>query len=812
MIMKRLKKTGKIISVMLALLLILQSGFGMQIFADDADDPEYAAECELSPAVTDFSEITEDNAEPEKLLMLVDKGTKDREISSIADEAGAAVETVSRMEDGTKLAAVQIDPEAVQETADSLAESESVLIVQPNYRYSIEDEEIQETTADESSVQGASIQAGETSDIYLDRQQYLSDPEGTVYDDSEETDENLSGCINAFGAWSRLGAYSREDRVRVAVIDTGALISHPDLAANINKDLCVTFNNGVKGSFKEWDGYEDDHGHGTHVCGIIAAETDNSKGVAGVACNRAEVFCIDAACTDNNTVFTTQDICMSIDYAVEQGAQLINLSIGGLYRDLLMERSVRNAWDRGILCICAAGNEGSDAAQSPGDSPCAISVKAHDVYGNGVSSSNYSPDKDVSAPGKGIFSTCLKTTKDSRGRTVPYTPLTATYENKSGTSMAAPVVTGIAALLLSEDGSLTPRQLKNYIYTSSGQGSYMGLHGEPGFGMVNAASAVRDLHSSDSSVTDMILNRTYAEIYKGESVFLEYAVLPAEAGRRAGDAVYSSSDESVASVDSYGMITGTGKGTAVISVSCGGVSRECIVTVGSAAVKSFSKRPFAVTGYIEEDDPSVIVKESSWDEWASGADIYQTNAKAKEKLSVSLTMYSSASIPYLQITKKDGTVLKGKVYAGSSSTKKVSFSYSVPAAGAYRIMVLNKPYNNTGNQSLRYDLKVNSVIMDLSAVAVTKKSGGKKSFTVKWKKLSRAKQKKISKIQLQYSTSFGFASGTVKTVYAKNNSSSKTISRLKAGKYYYVRIRGYKKISGVKHYSAWSKTVKVKTR
>ena len=795
---------------MLALLLALQSGFDIQIFAD-ADDSEYAAECELSPTVTDFSGITEESADPEQLLILLDKGTKNREISSIADEAGASVETVSRMEDGTKLAAVQIDPEAVQETADSLAESESVLIVQPNYRYSIEDEDIRESSADGGSVYGASIQSGETSDIHLDRQEYLSDPEVKVYDDSGETAEKLSGCINAFGAWSRLGAYSRDDRVKVAVIDTGALISHPDLAANINKDLCATFNNGVKGSFKEWDGYEDDHGHGTHVCGIIAAETNNGMGVAGVACNRAEVFCIDASCADNNTVFTTQDICMSIDYAAEQGAQLINLSIGGLYRDLLMERSVRNAWDKGILCICAAGNEGSDAAQSPGDSPCAISVKAHDIYGNGVSSSNYSPDKDVSAPGKSIFSTCLKTTKDSRGRTVPYTPLTATYEYKSGTSMAAAVVTGIAALLLSEDGSLTPRQLKNYIYTSSGQDSFMGLHGEPGFGMVNAVSAVKSLHSGNSSVTDMILNRTDADIYIGESVSLEYEVLPAEAGKMADDAVYSSSDESVASVDSYGMVTGTGKGTAVITVSCGGVKRECAVTVGSAAVRRFSKRPFAVRGYLDEDDPSVIVKESSWDEWASYADIYQTNAKAKEKLSISLTMYSAASIPYLQITKKDGTVIKGKVYTGSGSARKVSFSYSVPAAGAYRIMVLNKPYNNTGSQSLRYDLNVSSVIMDLPSVAIKKKTGGKKSFTVKWKKLSKAKQKKISKIQLQYSTSSGFESGTTKTVYAKNDSSSGTVRKLKAGKYYYVRIRGYKKINGVKHYSAWSAAVRVKT-
>jgi hypothetical protein len=340
----------------------------------------------------------------------------------------------------------------------------------------------------------------------------------------------------------------------------------------------------------------------------------------------------------------------------------------------------------------------------------------------------------------------------------------------------------------------------------------MGLHGEPGFGMVNALSAVRNLHSSDSGVTDIILNRTDAEIYKGESVSLEYEILPAAAGRKADAAVYSSSDETVAVVDNCGMITGIGKGTAVITVSCDGISRECVVTVGSAAVKKFSKRPFSVTGYLEEDDPTAIVKEGSWDEWGSYADIYQTNTKAKERLSISLSMYNMSSIPYIQITKKDGTVVKGKVYSGSSSTKKLSLSYSVPAAGTYRIMVLNKPYNNTGNMILRYDLTVNSVIRDLPGVSVTKAYGGKKSFTLKWKKLSKAKQKKISKIQIQYSTSSEFSSGTTKSVYAKNTASFKMLGKLKAKKYYYIRVRGYKKINGIKHYSEWSKAVKVRTK
>ncbi len=871
--------------------MILQPGFGLLCFADDgsaagayADFTGFAAVEDIvndagtagvvdangndgfgidgndvgnsvndfvnTDSVADLSDIDEDVADTDRLLVLVEEGTGNKELRAIADDSGAEVERVSDFEDGTRLAAVQIDPDNMQETAESLAQNDKVLIVQPNYKYRLEDttvgsvdavssddvNNISSSAAAENGSAGTAILSNDleyiyvedvkanvysfrdgtasiSNDKYLKLQSFLTQPDANIYSGSTLRG-TAAGCADFVGAWKSLKSVPgvSNGKVSVAVIDTGALIRHPDLRANINKDLCVTFNDGKKGSFTEWDGYEDDHGHGTHVCGLIAAEVNNSLGVAGTAYNRAEVFCIDATNKEDNSLFTTQNICMSIDYAVEQGAKLINLSLGGLYRDLLMERSVSNAWDKGVLCICAAGNEGSDAAQSPGDSPCAISVKANDVYGKATGSSNYGPDKDVSAPGSGMFSTCLKTTRDSSGKLVPELPLTPTYEYKTGTSMATSVVTGTAVLLLSEDSSLTPRQLKNYIYTSSGQDSYMGMQIEPGFGIVNADRAVQNLHMGSQAVSDIILNRTYAEVCKGGSVSLEFAVLPAEAGRSADTAVYSSSDESVASVDQYGMITGTGKGTAVITVSCGGKTAECTVKVLPAEVTNFSKRPYTKSGYLEEDDQTAVVKENDWAEWESFTDVYQTKIKSKEKLKIDLTMYGIGSIPYLQITKKDGTVVAGRICRQSGSIKDMAMSYTAPEAGTYRIMVLNKPYSGTGNQSIKYKLTVNSEIRDLPDVSIKKPVSGKKAVTVRWAKLSKAKQKKISKIQIQYSTSAAFTSGTNKTVYARNTASSKKISGLRSDKYYYIRIRGYKKSSGVKHYSKWSETKKVRTK
>lgn len=767
-------RLGKLICIVLMMLLLpMQPVFGASSQAAAAD-------------IADIAEVCEETAHTDQLLVLLEEGTRSGEIREIAEGSGAELETVNSLEDGTRLAALQVDPDSMQEVAEDISGSEKVIIVQPNYKYRLEE------TA--------------PADEHISYQKYLSDPQSIDGDSGRQ----LAGAIDAFGAWSDLSPYDAANKVRVAVIDTGAYIDHPDLAANINRDLCVTFNDGQKGSFTEWDGYQDDHGHGTHVCGIIAAATNNGRGVAGVAYNRAELFCIDATGKDDNTVFTTQDICMSIDYAVGQGAKLINLSLGGLYRDLLMERSARNAWDNGALCICAAGNESSDASQSPGDSPCSISVKAHDEYAEAVGTSNYGEDKDVSAPGRSIMSTCIKTTRSGSGKVVPAEPLTPTYENKTGTSMAAPVVTGIAAMLLSEDGSLTPRQIKNYIYTSSGQDSFLGLRKEPGFGMVNAKSALANLRNStgDAVISDIVINRTQAELYAGESVSLDYEVLPAEAGRRAGDVAYSSSDESVAVVDAYGMITGVSPGKAVITLSAGDLSRDCSVTVIPPEITKFSKRPFKITEYLEEDDAVISVNEDKWNEWASFADIYQTKLKAKERLSIGLKMYDSRAIPYIRIVRAGGAVVSGRAGGGRS----VSLSYTASSAGTYRIEVLNKPYNNTGNSSIRYNLTVDSSMIDLPRATIKKAAGASKAFTVKWKKLSKARRKKVSRLQIQYSTSPDFASGSTRSVYAGNTASSKKVGGLRSKRYYYVRIRSYRKAGGVKHYSKWSVVKRVRTK
>ena len=368
-----------------------------------------------------------------------------------------------------------------------------------------------------------------------------------------------------FDSWSGLTDPGSE--VIVAVIDTGVQLDHPDLAGSIIADKCVTFNNGQRYDFDALDGEDDDNGHGTHVCGIIAAGANDSRGISGVAKDRAKLIVIDAALAEDKLPIKTQDVVLGIDYAVQNNASVINMSLGGYGRDKLATAAVNRAYSAGALCVCAAGNEHTDSKIIPGDAADAISVMAHDRDGVMADFSDFGPEKDVSAPGVSIISTYIGAQLPGQAR----------YAEVDGTSMASPIVAGLAALLRSEDPGLNPRELKNLIYTSSGDRAF----GRLGFGRINAATAVADLHDS-AEPDSIVLNRTEASLEPGDSFSLEYAVYPGAASRCADEVAFASSREEVAAVDSEGMVTAKSPGSALINVSCRGKRATCAVTVSAS--------------------------------------------------------------------------------------------------------------------------------------------------------------------------------------------------------------------------------------
>ncbi|MGH2793062.1 MAG: S8 family serine peptidase [Actinomycetota bacterium] len=239
--------------------------------------------------------------------------------------------------------------------------------------------------------------------------------------------------IRAAEAWKA----STGAGITIAVVDTGIDLDHPDLRSKIGSHYSC-----MGGSCEP--GGDDDHGHGTHVAGIAAAATNNGIGIAGVA-PAAKLMAVKVL--DEEGSGDCDDIATGIRFAADHGARLINLSLGpelpGLLAVLLqggcisdLEAAATYAWNKGVFVVIAAGNNGlrsvydSEAlevvgATGPDDQAASYSSSGADVYAPGGDASSCSP------------STCIFSTWTGGG-----------YALNQGTSMAAPHVSGIAALLL----------------------------------------------------------------------------------------------------------------------------------------------------------------------------------------------------------------------------------------------------------------------------------------------------------------------------------------------------------------------------
>jgi thermitase len=233
--------------------------------------------------------------------------------------------------------------------------------------------------------------------------------------------------VDAPQAWSRtLGS----DAVRIAVIDTGIDAAHPDLAGKVVAAANFTASNST----------QDLSGHGTHVAGIAAASFDNATGIAGMAPN-ARLMDVKVLAVDQSgqTTGDCADVADGIVWATDHGANVLNLSLGGPTPCLAMELAVRYAVSHGALVVAAAGNEGSTSRFYPAAFPDVLSVAATTNRDQLAGFSNRGASwVDVAAPGDGIVST-LPTFDNGTGA--------VDYGYLSGTSMAAPIVSGIGALV-----------------------------------------------------------------------------------------------------------------------------------------------------------------------------------------------------------------------------------------------------------------------------------------------------------------------------------------------------------------------------
>jgi subtilisin family serine protease len=264
-----------------------------------------------------------------------------------------------------------------------------------------------------------------------------------------------------------------DPRIIIAIVDTGVDLKHPDLK---NK-LVQGYNVLTGGKTPPMD----DNGHGTHAAGIAGAETNNRIGIAGTApkCRIMPIKALDKV--GNGNLF---DVSLGIVWAVDHGARVLNLSLGGPNGKTL-ERAVQYALMKNVVVVAAMGNDGKNKKAYPAAFKGVIAVGSIDFDKTRSSFSNYGDWISVVAPGSNILSTM-----PTYNTTMTEFEKEKEYDYLDGTSMATPIVSGIVALMLSRNPNYTPAEVKSRLESTAIDLGKKGYDIEYGHGLVNALKAV----------------------------------------------------------------------------------------------------------------------------------------------------------------------------------------------------------------------------------------------------------------------------------------------------------------------------------
>lgn len=284
--------------------------------------------------------------------------------------------------------------------------------------------------------------------------------------------ENYQWNLPAIGTEQGWKVSRGKEDIEIAIVDTGVDLNHPDLRNRLVKGYNV---------IDEKAEPDDDNGHGTHVAGIIASETNNNEGVAGMTWF-SKIMPVKAMGAKGYG--TTFDIAKGIIWAVDNGADVINLSLGNYQPSRVLEEAVRYAFERDVVMVSAAGNDGSNQPTYPSAYPEVISVAAVDHNGNRASFSNYGSYIDIAAPG--VY--------------IPSTYFNEQYAALSGTSMAAPHVAGLAALIKSINPELKSSEVIRIIKNSAIDLGQQGKDIDYGNGLIDVNSALQEASKKPTSL------------------------------------------------------------------------------------------------------------------------------------------------------------------------------------------------------------------------------------------------------------------------------------------------------------------------
>jgi subtilisin family serine protease len=382
--------------------------------SEQAHAPTAPESTSLSPVAVPGLQVQESGFVPGRVLVRFSPGAN---APGLAAAAGASIDRVLSV--GVHALNVPVGSEAA--VIQGLARNPNVDFAEPDYI----------RTFGNPAVMPAN-------DTYIGYKWDL-DNDGTIY--SSVGDPLAStGAADADMDWREayelLGG-NASGQARIGIMDTGIRHDHVELQGRIAAEYDF---------FAGTGNAADDNGHGTHVAGIAAAATDNGTGVAGVAFGSNVDFVISKVCGRTNRGpfgygCPTSAIADGIVFAVDQGAHVLNLSLGGGGGSNTTRTALIYARTNGVLPICAAGND-AGAVSYPGAWPECVAVSATDWSDGLASYSNFGPEVELAAPGGDD--------EDPNGYSYilsSYHESSTSYAFLAGTSMAAPQVTGLAALL-----------------------------------------------------------------------------------------------------------------------------------------------------------------------------------------------------------------------------------------------------------------------------------------------------------------------------------------------------------------------------
>lgn len=381
--------------------------------------------------------------------------TQEEYISDVAEEQFGKIEQIVETDENIDVAGLSVE-KVRQIEAINTEEKDTVVLMEISKGQTVEQaiEEYQQYEGVEYVEPNYKIKTEAlTDDTYVESQYYLQD-------------------INIEDGWNAVENVSFMQTF-VAVIDTGVQLDHPDLKnVLLNKYSVDITQSGYPKLSTLSKTYTDKHG--TMVAGVIAAESNNGKGIAGVGtgADKEMARIMALKCSQEAGYLELNAMVNGIYYAVDHGADVINISAGSNYKSIALQNAVDYAYDHDVIVVAGAGNDGNSDLFYPAACEHVVAVAATEDNGKKASYTNYGEWVDISAPGSWIY-TC------STG---------SSYCFGKGTSLAAPIVSGTAAIMSAYGGtdrngieSILKRTATSL--TSSGMGN----------GLVNSGLAIQNL-------------------------------------------------------------------------------------------------------------------------------------------------------------------------------------------------------------------------------------------------------------------------------------------------------------------------------